>query len=188
MKRVTKTVAILVIVLFMTVVITIGCTSENKEKEKDNEGEDETVGSFSVSDGVNRDATHGCFFTIRAVKGVNINPSKYFFFVTMAGQSPKALDFSFRDYQDQGEDDLTPVGGDRNKSYRYDDKNSNVENMNPEAAGQMWSDGEYIGFDMPMTSMGIDIVEMGFYDVTIKGPSGTVVYQGSFTYQEQMYR
>jgi len=150
----------------------------------DTEG-DVPIMAFKAADGVNKDAEHGCFFTIRAVKSVDINPSTYFFFVAETGQSPKALDFSFRDYQDQGEDELTPVGGDRNYTYRYDDKNWKTEKMNVEAPGQMWSDGDYIGFDMPMVSMGIDIVQGMEYEVIIKDPNGGVVYTGDFIYMLQ---
>ena len=150
----------------------------------DTEG-DVAIMAFEARDGVNKDEEHGCFFTIRAKQSVDIDPSKYFFYVTETGQSPKALDFGFRDYEDQGGDELTPVGGDRNKSYRYDDKNWKTEGMNREATGQMWSDGEYIGFDMPMSSMGMDIVQGREYEVMIKDPNMQVVFEGDFIYQEQ---
>jgi len=188
-----KGMQILILLMVIGTIITMGCTTEKKDDNKTKNGDGNnggytTIMAFDVRDGVNKDEIHGCFFTIRAVKGVDIDPSKYFFFVTEHGYSPRALDFSFRDYQDQGEDDLTPVDGDRNKSYRYDDKNWRVENMNVEATGQMWSDGEYIGFDMPMTSMGIDIEEGGIYEVMIKDPSMQIMYIGDFIYQEQAYR
>jgi len=146
-----------------------------------NHNEEYSIITFEVKDGVNKDAEQGCFFTIRAVKAVDIDPTIYHFYVAEQGKSPKALNFDFRDYEDLGENDLTPVGGDRNKSCRIDGK---MENMNAEAAGSMWSDGEYIGFDMPMASMGIDIVEGNVYDVMIKDPNMEVVYEGDFIYQE----
>ncbi len=148
-------------------------------------GGDVPIMAFETRDGVNKDETHGCFFTIRAVKSVDIDPSKYFFYVTEQGRSPKALDFAFRDYEDQGEDALSPVGGDRNKSYRFEDKNWKIEGKNVEATGSQWSDGEYIGFDMPMTSMGITIEKGGVFEVMIKSPDMEIVYQGSFVYQQQ---
>ena len=141
--------------------------------------------AFEVRDGVNKDSEHGCFFTIRAAKAVDIDPTTYFFFVTEAGRSPQALDFGFRDYEDQGGDGLTPVGGDRNKSYRTDGKNWKIEDMKVETAGSMWSDGEYIGFDMPMTSTGISIERGGVYEVMIKNRNQDIVYTGTFVYQEQ---
>ncbi|MDP7264673.1 MAG: hypothetical protein QGH39_03845 [Candidatus Thermoplasmatota archaeon] len=148
-------------------------------------GGDVEIMAFEVRDGVNVDESQGCFFTIRAMKAVDIDPSNYFFYVTETGRSPKALDFAFRDYEDQGEDDLSPVGGDRNKSYRYDDKNWKIEGMNVEATGSSWSDSEYIGFDMPMANMGITIEKGAVYEVMIKNPDMEIVYQGSFVYQQQ---
>ena len=147
---------------------------------------DVTIMAFEVRDGVNKDATHGCFFTIRAKQAVDIDPSKYTFYVTEQGRSPQKLDFAFRNYEDHGGDDFTPVGGDRNMSYRYDDKNWKIEGMNVEATGSMWSDGEYIGFDMPMIAMGIDLVEGKVYEVMIKDPNMKVVCQEDFIYQRQM--
>ena len=144
-----------------------------------------TIMAFEARDGVNKDVEHGCFFTIRARQSVDIDPSTYFFYVAETGQSPKALDFGFRDYEDQGGDELTPVGGDRNKSYRFDDKNWKAEGMKVETTGQMWSDGEYIGFDMPMASMGMDIVQGREYEVMIKDSNMQVVFEGDFIYQEQ---
>ncbi len=149
-------------------------------------GGDVSIMAFEASDGVNKDEVHGCFFTIRAVKAVDIDPSKYSFYVTETGRSPKKLDFAFRDYEDQGEDDLSPVGGDRNKSYRYDDKNWKIEDKNVEATGSSWSDGEYIGFDMPMASMGINIEKGAVYEVMIKDPNQEIVFTDTFVYQQQL--
>ena len=148
-------------------------------------GEEVQIMAFETRDGVNKDAEHGCFFTIRAANAVDIDPSNYFFYVSEQGEPPQSLDFSFRDYEDLGDGNLTPVGGDRNKSYRFDDKNWKTEGMKVEATGQMWSDGEYIGFDMPMTNMGIDIQEGAIYEVWIKDPNMQVVFEGDFVYQEQ---
>ncbi len=140
---------------------------------------------FEVTDGVNKDSEHGCFFKIRAVSEVDIDPTRYFFTVSESGQSPKSLDFRFRDYEDQGEDELTPVGGDRNKTYRYDEKNWKIENMNVEGPGQMWNDGEYIAFDMPMARKGVEIDKGSEYEVMIKNPNHEIVFRGTFVYQEQ---
>lgn len=139
-----------------------------------------SIMSFDVKDGVNMDEEHGCFFTIRAKRSVDIDPTKYSFYVSEEGGAPKKLDFAFRDYQDQ-----TPAGGDRNKSYRFDDKNWKIEDMNSEAAYALLSDGEYIGFDMPKANMRMDIEEGNVYEVLIKDPGMTVVYEGAFVYQEQ---
>ncbi|MDP6155412.1 MAG: hypothetical protein QF682_04640 [Candidatus Thermoplasmatota archaeon] len=181
MKRIVSIEIVMMIGMLMMSVFLIGCMDDYHDGDREG---DVTIMSFDVGDGANRDAYRGCFFTIRAKQNVNIDPSKYFFYVTEQGHIPKALEFGFRDCQDQGEDDLTPVGGDRNKSYRYDDKNWKVENMNVEATGQMWSDGEYIGFDMPKKDMGIDIEEGKRYEVMIKDPSNIVVYQGAFVYTQ----
>jgi hypothetical protein len=153
-----------------------GCTNGDVDVE---------VMAFEVWDGVNKDSEQGCFFAIRAVKSVDIDPTKYFFYVAENGLMPKALDFDFRDYQNLGEDELNPVGGDRNKSYRYDDKNWKIEGMKVEQTGSKWSDGEYIGFDMPTASMGIDIVEGKTYEIMIKSPDIEIIYTGTFVYQER---
>ena len=182
MKRIVSIEIVMMIGMLMMSVFLIGCMDDYHDGDREG---DVTIMSFDVGDGANRDAYRGCFFTIRAKQNVNIDPSKYFFYVTEQGHIPKALDFAFRDYEDQGEDDLSPVGGDRNKSYRYDDKNWKIEGMNVEATGSSWSDSEYIGFDMPMANMGITIEKGAVYEVMIKNPDMEIVYQGSFVYQQQ---
>lgn len=137
---------------------------------------------FNVADGNNTDNEHGIFFTIRAKRYVDINPSIYSFFVNEKGHPSKQLNFSFRSYVDIGEEVLIPVGGDRSKQYRYDVKE---ESDTAEADNNYWSDGEYLGFDMPMTSMGIDIVEGKVYGVMIKDPNNEIIFIGEFEYQEQ---
>ena len=129
---------------------------------------------FSVGDGMNYDDEHGCFFVIRAGKGVDINPYEYSIFVAEEGYSFKQLDFNFRYYWE--DENRTPFGGDRNASGC-----PTCENFTREP----WSDGEYIGFDMPMEGMDIDIINGAFYEVMIKDPNGEIVYKDSFVYTKQ---
>ena len=59
------------IVLIIVTIVSIGVIAVvylDEEKEKD-----ETM-HFGVTDGVNEDEEHGCFFLIKAGKGVNIDP------------------------------------------------------------------------------------------------------------------
>ncbi len=132
--------------------------------------EGESIMHFTVEDGNNMDDTYGCFFLIRAGKGVDIDPSRHSFFVGEKGFSPKKLGFSERRY-DEGK----PVGGDRNGTYDWTNE------------GPLWSDGEYIGFDMPKESMGIDPVDGKIYEVLIKNPGGEVIFKDSFVYSMQGY-
>ena len=126
---------------------------------------------FTVEDGPNTDDAHGCFFIIRAGKGVNINPARHSFFVAERGYSPKKLDFSERGYNEG-----KPVEGDRNVTYDWT------------RDGALWSDGEYMGFDMPnQDNMKIDIVDGNIYEVMIKNPQGEVIFRDSFVYSEQGY-
>ena len=132
----------------------------------DTESSDISIMSFEVRDGVNRDVEHGCFFTIRAKRGVEIDPTVYSFYVSKKGEPLQKLDFRERSYVTE-----PPSGGDRNSSFDW------TEN------GILWTDGEYIGFDMPMTTMGIDIEKGAVYEVMIKDPAMRVVYEGDFVYQ-----
>ena len=127
----------------------------------------------TLDDGVNGDTRHGCFFTIRAGMRTNIDPTRYSFSVAEAGYSPQKLNFAIREYRDYAPYDPEPDSGDRNKSYDY--------GMN----GDMWGDGEYIGFDMPMEDMNIKINDGGQYEVLIRNSRGTVIYQNTFVYKEQ---
>ena len=145
-----------------------------------------TVMKFSIQDGDN-DPGHpddvGCFFLIRAEKGVDINPKKYSFWVSEEGFSPKKLNFEFRDY-DWGIEPRVE-GGDRNATYRYDNRveEGRYEDMPVEADSERWTDGEYIGFDMPSDSMGIDIVSGNKYEVMIKDPNNEIIYWDVFIYK-----
>jgi len=139
--------------------------------------EDVDIMYFTLDDGDNIDEERGCFFLIRAGKGVNIDPSRYSFYVSEVGYSPQKLDFSLRAYKDDypyGPDDTT---GDRNKTYDY------------KVEGDLWNDGEYLGFDMPMKNnpnrpMQINI-KTGVYEVMIKNPKGAQVYSSTFSYTKQ---
>ncbi len=132
----------------------------------DDDWDDVIIMAFESRDGNNFDETQGCFFTIRAVQGVDIDPSMYSFYVARQGYSPRKLDFNERIYLNG-----TALGGDRNSSYDFED--------------HMWNNGEYIAFDMPMESMGIDILKGEVYEVMIKGPSQEIVYLDTIVYQEQ---
>ena len=90
-------------------------------------GGDESTMAYEVRDGVNEDAENGCFFTIRANKGVDIDPTKYFFAVCEQRYAPWDLDFDFREN-----------GGDRNMTLRYDNKDWRVEEDRPETPGETW--------------------------------------------------
>ena len=127
----------------------------------------------TLDDGVNEDPFHGCFFTIRAGMGTDIDPSRYSFYVAENGHSPKKLDFAIREYRDYEPYDPEPDSGDRNRSYDH------------RMYGDMWSDGEYIGFDMPMEDMNIDINDGSQYEVLIMNSEGSVVLQDVFVYKEQ---
>jgi len=127
----------------------------------------------TLDDGVNEDPFHGCFFTIRAGMGTNIDPGRYSFYVAENGHSPNKLDFAIREYRDYAPYDPEPDSGDRNRSYDH------------RIYGDMWSDGEYIGFDMPMEDLNIDINDGGQYEVLIKNSEGSVVLQDIFVYKEQ---
>ena len=124
-----------------------------------------------VYDGTNKDSEHGCFFLIRAGAGTNINPTRYGFYVREKGMPLNKLDQGIRTYSN----DImrTPRGGDRNGTYDYT------------ADGDLWNQGEYIGFDMPKNEMDIEIVDGGVYEVMIKGPQGDSVFQKTFVYREQ---
>ncbi len=123
---------------------------------------------FTVEDGHNTDKTHGCFFIIRAGKGVDIDPARHSFYVAEKGYAPKKLDFSER--QNIGGQ---PAGGDRNVTFDWT------------VDGDLWSDREYLGFDMPMEDMGINIANGNVYEVMIKNQKGEIIFKDSFAYSAQ---
>ena len=127
----------------------------------------------TVEDGTNTDAEHGCFFLIRAGPGINIDPGRYRFYVAEDSMPLKRLDFEVRSYTNDNM--RKPLGGDRNGTYDHT------------LEGDLWNEGEYIGFDMPTQDMDIDIVDGGVYEVTIRNPQQSVVFQKSFVYQTQNY-
>ena len=135
---------------------------------------------FEVDDGTNLDNTHGCFFILRGGKGVDIDPSKYSFYISEVGYSPQKLNFALREYKEDDPYDPKYESGDRNGTYDY------------RTEGDMWSDGEYIGFDMPMTKnnerpMSINIKSGNVYEVMIKNPKNEKVYADTFVYSIQGY-
>ena len=137
--------------------------------------------TFEVEDAPNKNDTVGCFFLIRAAEGVDLNPMRYTFYVAQEGFSPKKLNLSFRDYSPNG----TPVGGDRNATYRYDYKvlDGRWPDMATEEDRERWNDGESIGFDMPTEDMGIDVVDGNVYEVLIKNRENDILYRGTFVYK-----
>lgn len=151
-----------------------------------NDQEEVNIMKFSLQDGFNsaeNPDTVGCFFLIRAEKSVDIDPSEYTFWVSEDGYSPKKLDFSFRDYTQ--DENMTPLGGDRNASYRYDDmiRQGRWPDMPKETSYERWTDGEYIGFDMPEDSMAIDVISGNKYEVIMKDPNNEIVYRDVFIYK-----
>ncbi len=124
---------------------------------------------FTVEDGNHKDATHGCFFLIRAGKGVNIDPYEYSFYLSEKGHTPKKLDMRFREYEDTPPYGPDPNSGDLNKSYEW------------RQDGELWTEGEYVGFDMPTEDMGVK-VHMGVYEVTIKNPRGEIIFKDTFLF------
>ena len=130
---------------------------------------------FEVNDGMNFDDEQGCFFILRAGRGVDIDPSRYTFYVAERGYSPQRLDFSLREYSDSDPYGPKFSSGDRNATYDY------------AMDGKMWSDGEYLGFDMPMKNnpsrpMNIDITSGNIYEVMIKNSKGEMIYSDTFVY------
>jgi len=150
----------------------------------DTEG-DVSIMKLTVEDGTNENDEVGCFFLIRAERGVDINPKIHTFWVSEEGRSPQKLSFAFRDYSQDGE--KIPEDGDRNATFRYDNsiKAGRWPDMPVEEDRERWNDGEFIGFDMPTEEMGIDIVEGNKYDVMIKDPNNEVIYRDTFVYKEQ---
>ena len=134
---------------------------------------------FTLDDGQNLDEERGCFFVIRAGKGVDIDPSRYSFYVSQKGYRPQKLDFALREYNDT--DPYGPVltSGDRNGIYNYTLK------------GDLWSDGELIGFDMPMQNnpgRPMDVtIQTGIYEVMIMNDKGEHVFSDTFSYTRQGY-
>ena len=128
---------------------------------------------FTVEDGTNINSERGCFFLIKAGKGVDLDPSRYSFYVTEKGFSPHSLDFNKRLYNDADPYGPRLDSGDLNGSYNWKEE------------GDLLSDGEYIGFDMPMPDMNIDIQEGNLYEVMIKNPKGERVYSDTFVYKQQ---
>jgi len=122
--------------------------------------------SFTVEDGLNRNHTRGCFFLLRAGEAVDIYPADYSFHLNEKGYSPKKLDLDIRTYDTTG----IPSGGDRNTTYDYTEE------------GERWSEGEYLGFDMPMADMALEMIDGTEYEVGIQDSVGEWVWQGEFVY------
>jgi len=141
--------------------------------QDDHYDEGVSIMHFTLEDGNNRDGERGCFFLIRAGRGVDIDPKRHAFFVAEKGYSPKKLDMNFREYRDSAPYGPEPESGDLNSSYdwTYD--------------SDLWNDGEYIGFDMPMDNMGIDPADGYVYEVLIKNPYGEVIFKDTFVYSQQ---
>jgi len=127
------------------------------------------LGFPHVADGSNVDDKYGCFFLIRAGKASDIDPNEYSFFVAEKGFPLQKLNFELRTYDRHG----NPSSGDRNGTYDWTVK------------GDRWSDGEYIGFDMPTEDMDIEIGEGKVYEILIKNPRAEVIFKGTFVYTNQ---
>ena len=110
----------------------------------------------------------GSFFIIRAGKGVNIDLYEYSFHVGEKGQPPIKLDTYFREYMDTPPYGPDPNSGDLNKSYDW------------KQDGELWSEGEYICFDVPKESSGIVFEVSTLYEVTIKNSRGDIVFRDTF--------
>ena len=150
----------LLVVLILLIVLgamMIGCDDKKK---------DDTM-HFTVEDGTSISSTHGCFPLICAGKNVDIDPTKYHFYIAQKGHTPQELDFEIRTHESDG----TPSGGDRNSTYDYT------------LEGEKWSEGEYIGFDMPKKQMGINVVSGNIYEVSIHNKEGEMIYRGTFVYK-----
>jgi len=129
-----------------------------------------SVMHFTVEDGHYQGPTQGCFFLIRAGHGVDIDPYRFTFYVCEKGSSPKKLDTNFREYMVNPPYRPDPNSGDLNRTYDWTQD------------GELWSKDEYIGFDMPMEDMGIDITDGNVYEVTIKDPKGEVIFKDTFVF------
>ena len=157
---------ILILILgFLSYYLFGGFSSESKKTDE------VTELSLNIDDGNNIDATRGCFFLIHAEEGVNIDPNEYSFFVAEYGYSPKKLDMNIRAYMDAAPYGPDPSSGDLNRTYDWT------------LDGELWSEREYIGFDMPKDNMGIRIRDGVIYEVNLKNPKGTVVYRDTFIYR-----
>jgi len=148
--------------------------------------------AFELSDGVDHQGEYGCFFKIRAIIGVDIDPRDCQFKVAEYGQSARNLEFlQWRYYSDDGMH--SPKGGDRNMSYRFDQElpltnsHTGTDPGNYEAADERWEDGEYIAFDIPKASLGIDIVDGKKYEVIILDPEGDQIFCYFFRYIMQYW-
>ena len=122
-----------------------------------------------VVDGYNINESTGCFFILKAQGNTNIDPERLSFHVAEKGYPIIKLDFDQRTYDSYG----NPSGGDRNRTYNWT------------VDGELWSEGEYIGFDMPTKDMNIEIVDGNTYEVIIKNPKGELVFKGLFVYTRQ---
>ena len=105
----------------------------------------------------------GCFFLIRAGENVSIDPNQYSFYVGVKGNIPMKLSMEPRSYTING----TPMGGDWNTTYDYKED------------GDLWSEGEYLAFDVPRQYSKDEIPE-NLHEVLIKNPSGKVIFKDTF--------
>jgi len=150
---------LIVLILLVTLgAMMIGCD----DKEKDNSMH------FQVCSGVYIDADRGCFFLIRAGKNVSIDPSECSFYVSELGGIPWKLDFTPREYNVSNPFGPILSSGDRNTTYCYQDE------------GYLWSEGEFIGFDMPMDDIDIFLAMGDFYEVYIYDNEDKLIYKGVF--------
>lgn len=165
-KRTIETVFFLLICLvFLASIFSMGCTDDKDDSGKRNENAIEL--GASPEDGMNKDETMGCFFTLRLVfcgPSEAADPHEYSYWVGVKDEEDSFVELNsdFRSYDSAG----NPVGGDRNSSFRYDGK-APGEDTGPEADTELWEKGEYIAFDMPKAGSGLDILDGNLYTVMI---------------------
>jgi len=128
--------------------------------------DDQLLLCSEVVDGHNINESVGCFFTLKAHENTQIDPERLSFYVAEKEHSPIKLDLGIRTYDGNG----NPSGGDRNGTYDWT------------ADNQLWTEGEYIGFDMPTIDMNISIVDGNIYEVIIKNLGNKVIFRDKFVY------
>lgn len=111
---------------------------------------------IKIIDGNNTNSEEGCFFVLLAEKGVDIDPSKYSFYVSKLQYSPNKLDLN---------------------EYR----NNTVTNYTADG-NNIWNEGEIIGFNMPKEDIDIEINDGMQYDVLIKNSKSENVFRNDFKY------
>jgi len=145
---------------------------------------------IEIMDGDNIDNYRGCFFIIRAGKGVALqNVDEFCFKIAMGSLSPRCVSIrEWRWYSDDG--NMSPRGGDRNMTYRFDTKTFDgnyIHSSDPgnyEERNEKWEEGEMIGIDIPSHNIGLPIIDNKVYTVQMFDLQGELLYTGTFRYRE----